>query len=481
MLVLLLLLAGQLFAQESKEFSLKDVVSMAQRNSLAGKIVENRFQNKYWRYFSYKRSFLPAFSFSATTPDLNRSISKITLPDGGDAFIERSLASYSLNLRAVQPIAWTGGQIIVNSNLNRLDVFGTNPSVSYLSQPISVGLSQPLFGFNSYKWERKIEPLVYDNAAKQYVEELEGVAIECTNLYYNLLNAQVQYDIAKVNEANNDTIYNISEGRYKLGKIAESDLLQMELSLLNSRMRTAQADLDLKFNKQQLAVYLGMNSDAKFSLKMSDEVPTFEAQIGDAISKALTNNAAQLDLKIDLLEAERDLAQTRSQNRFNTNLFASYGLTQSSTIFDEVYTDPQDQQTMLLGLQVPLFNWGVSSGRIKQAIANAELVSNTVDQQRQQFEQQAFYTAARFNLMRKQVDIARKAEFVAQKRYDVTKQRYLIGKSSITDLNIALSEKDMAIREKIQSLRNYWLSYYELRQLTHYDYERNVQLSEPER
>jgi outer membrane protein len=56
-----------------------------------------------------------------------------------------------------------------------------------------------------------------------------------TRFFFDLLLEQINLEIALKNQANNDTIYKIAQGRYNLGKIAEDELLQLELTLMNCR------------------------------------------------------------------------------------------------------------------------------------------------------------------------------------------------------------------------------------------------------
>jgi outer membrane protein len=70
-----------------------------------------------------------------------------------------------------------------------------------------------------------------------------------------------------------------------------------------------------------------------------------------------------------------------------------------------------------------------------------------------------------------------KSDEIAQKRYDISQQRYLIGKISITDLVIALQEKDQAKQAYVDALGEFWRAYFEIRQLTLYDFERKEPLN----
>jgi outer membrane protein len=81
-----------------------------------------------------------------------------------------------------------------------------------------------------------------------------------------------------------------------------------------------------------------------------------------------------------------------------------------------------------------------------------------------------------FEMLQEQIKITRVADDIAQRRYDITKNRYNIGKISITDMNIALTEKDAAKANYIQSLRDYWEAYFNLRMLTLYDFENGNQI-----
>jgi outer membrane protein TolC len=82
-------------------------------------------------------------------------------------------------------------------------------------------------------------------------------------------------------------------------------------------------------------------------------------------------------------------------------------------------------------------------------------------------------------MLRLQIEITKKSDQVALERYKVSQNRYLIGKIDITNLNIALNEKDNAKRGYIQALNSFWAAYYNLRQLTLYDFAEQKFLYDP--
>ena len=229
------------------QLSLPEVVALAQSDAPDVLIANTRLNNSYWRYQSFLADYKPQINLDATVPNLNRSISSITLPDGTDAFINRSLMSSSLDLRLSQQITATGGTVFAATGLERIDIFKTSNNTSgqsYLSAPISVGFFQPLFAYNQLKWNKKIEPLRYAERTKEYAEEMEGVAFEAANLFFDVLIAQLNLEAAEQDKTNADTLFAISKGRFEVGKIAETELLQIELQSLNADANVAASRLE---------------------------------------------------------------------------------------------------------------------------------------------------------------------------------------------------------------------------------------------
>ncbi len=460
----------------TKVISLQDVISLATDNSLDAVKARHRYKGSYWQYRSYKAGYLPQLSLDATIPSLNRSISPVTLPDGSDVFINRSLANSSVNASLKQNIGITGGQLFLNSGLQRIDLIRDSLVTSFSSTPISIGINQPLFGYNAFRWERRIEPLRYEEARRQYIEDKENTAIKATNYFFDLLNAQINVQISEANYSNNDTLYKIAKGRYNLGKIAENELLEMELNFLNAEASLEQNKIDYQSALFRFRSFLSIKDTLPVELSLPLETPACLVLPQKAIEEALKNRPDALAQERNLLEADRDLARAKADNRFNVNIFGVYGLTQTAEGFNNVYKTPLDQQQLVIGFQLPILDWGVSKGKIKMAESNRELVKTNVEQAVIDFEQEIFLKSMQYNMLAKQLDIAAKADTIAQKRYEVTKQRFLIGRIDIIPLNLAQEAKDMAKQSFVNSLRNFWVSYYEMRKLTQYDFLKNKKI-----
>lgn len=475
MCLLLVTMVGEAcYSQAQQKYTLKQIIAMSKKQSPISLQANNRKENLYWQYRRFLSNYKPQLSLTGTLPNYNKSIERITLPDGTDNFVPRGLVNTDVNLRLQQSIGLTGGEVFVNSNLARIDLIGNQTGTSFLSTPISIGFNQPLFGFNQLKWDKKIEPLKYNESQKAFSEDMEKIAVRSTDLFFNLLVAQITLKISELNSANNDTIYRIAQGRYNVGKIAENELLQLQLNAMRSSQQVTQAKLDIETSQLSLKIYLG-NSENLKNIKLVEplDIPDFEIDETMALTEAKKNRARYVQFKRQKLEAERDIAQARGNSGLNVNIFGSYGFTRNAADFADVYQDPQNQQRLQVGFQIPLLDWGRQKSSIQTAIANNKLVQSTVSQDQLSFEQEIVLKVKQFKIFRSRLLIARKADEIAQRRYDVAQKRYLIAKINITDLNIALQDKDRAKRDYLEALRSFWRNYYEIRQLTLYDFERN--------
>jgi outer membrane protein TolC len=475
----ILFLAFPAFSQAvEKVLTFEDVIRLAKDQSPQAMMARHRYRASYWQYRTHLAKFRPNLSLSSNPLELNRSIEKITLEDGSEAFRERKIFNTQGSLSLSQNIGLTGGSIFIQSDLQRIGVPGVDSSYTYLSTPVSIGFRQPFMNFNELIWERRIEPLQYEEAKKSYVNALEAVSIRAVELFFDLALAQLNVAIANVNYSNTDTLYKIAQGRYNIGTIPENELLQMELSHLNAGTQLNEATIDLQMKKFRLRSFLGYNETVELSLIMPTSVPPLTIEYTQALEQAKANNPQIIDMELQLLEARKSVAQAKAEKGLNGTLFASYGLTQQAANVSQVYRDPQDQQRIQVGIDLPILDWGLGRGRYKMAQSNQELVKTTVEQAQIDFEQNVFLQIMRFNMQDDQLLIAAKADTIAQLRYDLTKQRFLIGKIDVLDLNIALTEKDVAKRGYLETMRNYWNYFYTVRQLTMFDFLKNQPIGE---
>lgn len=466
------------FAQPVK-LTLDEVVNLAREQSIAGKQAATLKKTNYWKYRSFLADFKPQLSLDGSLPGFTRSFIQVQQPDGTIAFQPVSLNNSLLNLSLSQNIPQTGGSIYVQQQLQRFDNF-LNRSTLYNGIPFAFGISQPLFRFNQMKWDRRIEPLRYAESNQQYIEAMEQVALDATGLYFDLLVAQVNLQIAETNRANNDTLYTIAKHKLEIGKISRNDLLQLQLSVLNARKDLASARQSAEVASLKLRSYINIQTTTSevrpFDLVIPDQVRSFDVDLQQALAEAFANRSDAIGFQRRRLEADRDVEKARKENGINATLNADFGLTNRGSRPIDVYIQPQDRQSVILQFIVPIMTWGRAQARTETARANQQLVVQTVEQARRTFEQQIYTQVTLLDMLRQQVKLTAEADQIAQTRYQIAQERFRLSDLTVTDLGIATQDKDRARRDAILALRDYWQSHYTLRLLTLYDFDTNQKL-----
>lgn len=469
--------SSQACGQDSTSWSggiqLQEIILMAQTESLDAEKAENRKENSYWSFRRIQSLTKPNLNLRGQALDFTRTIDAINQDDGSQRFREIQNAYSDVDLMLNQNLPWTGGDVAVLTNLSRLQNFSDN-SITYRSQPIAVTINQPLFSYNRWKWDKKIEPLKYDESQKQYKEDRVMIAYRTTRLFFDLLLAQVNLSIASKNKENSDINYKIGTGRYNLGKIAENELLELELNALNSERDMKSALLDVETSNQKLQAYIGASGLTILKLSVPDEIPDFAVDAATALNHARNNRQQYASFKRRLLEAESEVARAKSENTLDVNLRGRVGLIDRGETYREAYQELQSNQRYNIEVNIPILDWNRRKASYKTAIANERLIGNTIAQEEQAFETEIETLVKQLPILRSRVYSTKRGDEIAGKRYNISQERYLVANISVTDLNLALKAKDEAKRAYLMALREYWTAYQELRLLTLYDFENNT-------
>lgn len=470
-LALVILLYPWILKAQSEKFNLQQIIRMAQGESPQVKIENVRLSNAYWRLQSFKADLKPRIGLNATLPFLNRTIEEIVLPNGGSQFVNRSLMNNNFGISLSQEIAATGGTIFAATGLSRLDIFKTkniDGNISYRGQPFYLGFQQPILAYNNWKWDKQVRPLEYEASQKIFSENKENIASQAVILYFDLLIAQLELSAISKLKASSDTLYLLNKSRFDVGKIAETELLQSEINLMNTDVSVAQAKLQVSTANERLRNYLGVQRSINFEVTAPAEIPEFIITPDEAIDYARRHRSEFINQSINKLRAESNLDQAKRNKVINLN--ATIGFTQTGATISDALTSPLDQEIINFGLNIPVADWGKTKARKEIAKSNLELVNMNNEQERTNFEQEIRLKVNQIQLKKDGVRIATRANEASNKRFELSTQRYLIGKVSITELNQAIEDQNKSRQAYFNALRDFWVSYFEIRRLTLYDF-----------
>lgn len=453
------------------QLTLEQVVERAAKDSHGAQAAFSALEAARLRHSSFHARERPQISVGGMAPNYYKSISPVIQPDGSTSYLPRGEMETSLNVTMSQVIPSLGSRVFVSSLLNRIEPLSGGGNPYYQSSPLLIGIEQDIFRPRTQLWDGKEANLRAGAAERVYLETREDNAARAAGAYFDLYAAQINAANAVSNAAVNDSLFQISQGRYQVGKIAENDLLQSELAVLKARTAVAETSLAQERALAKLRIELNMPEDATLSIAPPSSALAIDVNPDSAVQYAIANRSVMQELDLQRVQAQRRITTARLQNSFSARITAGFGYNQTAPLFNEAYRSPLQQQRFGMQVDMPLVRWGAGKDEVGAARADEKRIVALAERARRELAQEAYFAAKGYSLARLQLNVAAKADTVATRRFEVAKDRYVIGKIGIGELYIAQTEKDQALRSYVEAVRAYWLSYYQLRRVTLHDFQ----------
>ena len=448
------------------QVDLSDILKLAEEKTLGVKLAASAKMQSEISLDYFKTGLKPGVSIAAELPNYTNTSSAITQPDGTIAFQKIEQNNSSISLGVDQNFAATGGRIFLNTDLQRFDDF-SGKSTLYNGIPLRLGFVQPLFGFNAMKWERKILEANINENINSYNIAVEDAKLIATQLYFDVLVAAADRNIASTNKIVNSELLAITEERYEIGKTAQEELLQLQARL---KLATLQETQSIYAEQNAIAIlysYLGVTDIPEdLTLTIPERKPTIVLDAEALIAAAFKNRTLVKTFERMALEMDRNLAQTKADHGIQANLFASMGFARGADQISEIYSDPFIEQQVSFSLAMPILDWGRRSAAIKLANLQMQDLQNQFEQDKVDFKNEIQQRIFLFNRLQTEINLLKDIQDIAEQRFEISNKRYILGNISLTDLTIAQTEKDQAQRNYIQGLRSYWTTYFDLNKLT---------------
>jgi len=461
---------------DTVRLSLQQVVEMAKQNSIAAKQAVTVRETKYWQWRTFKSNYQPQLSLSGILPGYSKTTQQVLQPDGTIIFQPVHNDNSSLQLDFSQTITATGGTVYGTTSMQRFYDFDRRNEL-YNGVPYALGYSQPLFQFNQLRWDKKIEPLKFNESKQVFIESQEQISITVTGYFFDLLLAQVNLQIAEANFINTQKILAIANVKFDLGKVSKNEILQLQLERLNAQKAVGTAKRDMEIATLNLRTYTGTEGQDKIALALPSATIEMSVSADKVLAEAFENRSDAIAFMRRIAESKRDVAKAKGQSGLIATLTANIGFSNTARNIPDVYRSPQNQQLLQLQFAIPVLDWGRSKSRVKTAQANEQFTEYAVEQDKQTFKQQIVTQVTLFNMMKNQLVFTAQADSIASEKYKIARERYVLGDLSITDLSIAFQENDQAKRDYVAALRDFWGAYYQLRYLSLYDFEKKEKIN----
>ena len=462
------------FGQTDSLFlSLDDIFKIALENSLDLKSAKSRIKENQLVIQRLQEQIKPRFFANASLPNLSRTIELRPLPDGRDAFVNRSTMNNNVGLSMYYEVIATGGTLIASSSLDRLDIFKSDQfdnSRNYFFTPIAVSFKQPIFKFNELKWRKERYDLINAELTTSQAVVREEVLLQAVRYYKQAYQAQIDVVLSQNKITETDALYDIKSRQAAIAKAQRVEILRLESEQQANQIEYEQAVLNSNKAIMELCDFLQLDRAAYIRLAEPPNVAEVEIEPTFAVEMAIKNSYIIAKNTLRLKEAEAEIQRTNMDNGLDISIDLSLGLNNTAEQLSQLYGGLLDRQTAAITISVPL-NGG------KQRDLNREIAAEQLLREQLEIEQElteisriVLSNIQEFNLLNKRIDYEEQNKVASNEIYELVRQQFALSKKSIIDLNIARSEREQALKQYYNNILAATEKFYEIRKECLYDF-----------
>lgn len=475
------LLFPALLQGQPYQISLEQVLNEWCLVSPSAQKIKLSHENSILEFENYKKEFLPSVAFSLSPVNFNRSQKLMQNSESGNySYVEDYSNNSSTEIAIRQKVGIIGGELSVSSRLNYLREFSNNRN-RFGTNPLYINYSQPFIGgFYNYKRQRGIQHAVYNNSLKQYCSEMSDIQTKAVNLFMTLFSSKLAADLSHKNLLISDTLLIASKALLDNGYFTEYEYHQMGLQQLNNKYAFENSTKNYQKALRELSTFLNRPEWIDEEVEILTPEFNLPLQIDEksAIVYARHNSPFALSQEEKRLKAEQTLFTAKLNNRFNGNIKISYGLNQYSDHFLDAYQKPDYTQGVMIGVQIPIFQWGINRNKIRMAKNNYQNSMIEIDQAEVNFDNNIKDIVEDYNHNMNLWFVATKSYQLSQEQYVLLAHKFHSGKVSVYDLASAQQEQYSAMQRYYNAIQNAWNSFCVLRKNTLFDFSKQTELKD---
>lgn len=435
------------------------------------------YETALLNYDNYRKSFLPSLNLSITPANFNHSMKLLQDSYSGDynnidEYVNNSAATITISQR----IGIIGGTLSATTGLSMLNELSKGRN-SFSSTPFAINYYQPILGgYKNYMFERRIQDAQRNLAKKTLIAALAKEQQDVALLYIDLCVNEMEVQMIRSEIAQTDTLIYWAEKKHETGNITDFDLNQLKLEQLKKRQNLLDQEASLETARHALTSRLELiGENLVFAMPKNIQMPDYIDE-EEVRVHARENNPYEISLNLQEEQAMQTCYKQRLSTRFSGSISLSYGLNQYSQNFIGAYTHPNQRQAIIVSLNVPVLDWGISKNRRRIAdIAHAHS-SMQIDEARDDIDWNIHELTSSYNRVISSYKISSEQLKLADEQCRIAIKRYAIGSISHSELFTMDYSRRAAQRMYLSNIRNLYSGYFALRSLALYDFTRSEKL-----
>lgn len=258
----------------------------------------------------------------------------------------------------------TGGEVKLTGSLNQTELkplFYGSPENTTLKYGIE--FSHPFFTLNQYRLKRKksylqyqIKKYNYEDFKKQFIIEVITSFYSIVSLIENIKISTQIYDSAR-------KLYKLTEQKFKKGITKDVDLLEAELQLIKKEIELEQLKFELNNQITEFKNLLRIKQDIKFVYEI--EKVFFPTNVKLEVNKKIVDqNPVIISKKYNLELMQLSIEDIKAYAGIKFSLSVEYERFGENSNSEQAIRDFSEQWIVGVKLQIPIFDWGISSKQI---------------------------------------------------------------------------------------------------------------------
>ncbi|HYC30486.1 MAG TPA: TolC family protein, partial [Chitinophagaceae bacterium] len=263
--------------QANTIYSLEDLTRLAQNASARSAELQLQQKIASYQYNLFRLAARPAISFNGNVPVYNKDNFAVVQPDGTVAFRSRSQSNSDANFSIAQTFPTTNSKISLNTYLNRYDDY-FEKRTSYNATLFYIQLQQPVFSYNQYKWDKRIEPLRFKESQLAAATASNELSLLICQLYFDVIEAEADLELANANLSYAKKNKAAEARKKELGVSTDDKVLQLEMMELEASASVEQSLSAVATAKASLKNFLGLQQDIQLRMPGPGSMPELTLQ-----------------------------------------------------------------------------------------------------------------------------------------------------------------------------------------------------------
>lgn len=281
---------------------------------------------------------------------------------------------------------------------NRIESFGGYFAPQDQSWTTDLGLSYVIYSGGKNSANVKAAQSYRVSAELRLKAVINDILLSAAERYFDAMLARGNIDVQKQAISVLGEQLENAKNRFNAGVGHQFDVLQAEVALANARPPLVRAEGQYKLAVDQLRRITGLpypeGADAA-DIKIAESWPSsvMRENLQGAIGKALLNRPELSAIQEDIRAGQQRVEAARAGKRPSVQLNTSYGA--QSLSFSNTLSDGLAGWTAGLRVSIPVFDGGLTRGRVQQAAAQLRQTELSADKQKLDIEgevRQAWYS-----------------------------------------------------------------------------------------